>query len=306
MRKISVLLMSVLVSGLFLGSCSSDNSGDTTDSNESGQLKVDFDGKTFVSTSVQAIVTDSYVAITGLRSTGGDIVQITLPSNKVGTYTWSSVSASGGVMALAYVPNDKNTFVSYSQKDADEEEVAGYKDNATVTITSIDATTKKISGTFEFTGIRFAANSKGETKVLSKGTFTNITYSGDTATQNGNTFSAKIDGTSFVTSGVRSIATSGKINIIGRKGSIENIAISVPAAVNPGTYEVEALGQDYILTYIENSSSEGIFQVLSGTIVIINNDTTKRTINGTFKGSFKSPLTSKTHEITDGAFSVSY
>ena len=56
----------------------------------SGVFKVDFDGKTFVATTVQAIVNDTYVAISGLKMPSGELVQISLPApyNKVGTYTW--------------------------------------------------------------------------------------------------------------------------------------------------------------------------------------------------------------------------
>ncbi|WP_269222825.1 DUF6252 family protein [Flavobacterium sp. IMCC34518] len=310
MKKFSILFVSLLVLVLSLNSCSKDESVDDSVSvAENGTLKVDFDGKTFVSTAVQAIVNDTYISITGLRAPNGDFIQITLPTNKVGTYTWKNFSNIDEPLVLVYTPaGGANAYICVPKEDADG--ILNYTDTGVLTISSIDNVTKKISGTFEFTGIDFMGNNgKGETKKFTKGSFTNISFAADvvtpTPTPTSNTFSAKLDGVDFVPTNIFAILQSGRISISARKGSVETLGISLPSTIKQGTYAVDAYGMDYIFQYSKDMTATGNFTG-AGSVVITSHDTAKRIIKGTFTTKYTSLFATATYTVTDGAFSVSY
>jgi hypothetical protein len=308
MKKLSLLFL--LVFSFLLNSCSKDESvGDSASVAEEGTLKVDFDGKTFVSTTVQAIVTDSYISVTGLRAPNGDFIQITLPTNKVGTYTWKNLTNIDDDLGLVYTPaGGANAYLSVPKDDADG--IANYTDTGILTITSIDNVTKKISGTFEFTGVDFMGNDgKGDTKVFTKGSFTNISFAADvvtpTPTPTSNTFSAKLDGVAFVPTNIFALLQSGRISISARKGSVETLGISLPSTIKQGTYAVEAYGMDYIFQYSKDMTATGNFTG-EGSVVITSHDTAKKIIKGTFITKYTSLFVTATYNVTEGAFSVSY
>jgi hypothetical protein len=310
MKKFSVLFLSLLVFSFVLNSCSKDESIDDGKSvAEDGTLKVDFDGKTFVSTTVQAIVNESYISITGLRAPNGDFIQVTLPTNKVGTYTWKNFSNIDDILGLVYTPaGGANAYICVPKEDADG--ILNYTDTGVLTILSIDNVTKKISGTFEFTGIDFMGNNgKGETKVFTKGSFTNISFAADvvtpTPTATSNTFSAKLDGVDFIPTNIFALLQSGRISISARKGSVETIGISLPSTIKEGTYTVEAYGMDYIFQYSKDMTATGNFTG-EGSVVISSHNTAKKIIKGTFKTKFTSLFATATYNVTDGAFSVTY
>jgi hypothetical protein len=315
MKKISVLFLSILASVLVLNSCSKDEKNDDiADVVQDGTLKVDFDGKTFVSTNVQAIVSDKYISITGLRAPNGDFIQITVPTNKVGTYTWNSFTNFDDALGLVYTPaGGTNSFICAPKEEVDAS--LNYTDTGSLTISSIDNTTKKISGTFQFTGVDFMANNgKGGTKIFTKGVFANLSFTSDvnptptptpTPTPSTNTFSAKLDGGAFVATNISSILQSNKISISARKGSVETIGLFFPSTVKVGTYVVETYGTDYSFLYNKDLTTNGIFTG-SGSLTITSHDTSKKIIKGTFSSKFTSILVSETHNATEGSFSVSY
>ncbi|RKR09075.1 hypothetical protein C8C83_0675 [Flavobacterium sp. 90] len=312
MKKIYVLFVSILTVGFFFNSCSSDESVDdeVVVDTAAGKLQFDFDGQTFVSTSVQAIIEDDYISIMGLRSSKGDFIVITVPSNKVGTYTWKNVSNQnkGWDLRLAYSASstDDSSFIGLSKEDANNElGISDYEDTATVTITSIDSKTKKLSGTFQFTGIRSNSNNKLENKTFTKGSFNEIAYTSNVPVVNKNTFSAKLDGTNFVPTSVTAISVMGKIMIGGIKGSVENILVAIPSTIKKGTYSVGS-GFDYVLTYSKDATLGNMFDASKGTIVILSHDTAKKTISGTFTASLVTYPATVKHEITEGAFNISY
>jgi hypothetical protein len=332
MKKFSVLFLLLFAFGISFTSCTKDfeDGGDYSGVNnngnvkepvievepisESGKLQVDFDGKTFVSTSVQAIVTDDYISIIGLRSTKGDFITLTIPSNKIGTYTWKSINVTNEVLVLSYtaISNDENgTFIANSDDKDSEFFGEDYKDTASITITSINTTTKKISGTFQFTGGRFNPNnSKFESKIFTKGTFADISFAVDIPTDSNDTFSLKLDGTDYIPTSVTALSVSyGKlqqISISGVRGGLESVGIVVPKDVKPGTYTVETLGTDYVVMYNKSFKGEDMFSGKSGSITVLNHDIAKKTIRGTFSASLWCYLSTETPQISEGAFNVSY
>ncbi|WP_140510146.1 DUF6252 family protein [Flavobacterium pectinovorum] len=335
MKKFSIFFISILTLALCFSSCTDEPVGfnpvmdkpivdvdptpgvdpipEVKPSAGSGKLQVDFDGETFVSTSVQSIVTDDYISIIGLRSSKGDVITLTIPSNKTGTYTWKNISVTQmGVLGLAYnVSSDKNgAFISGSDDDPDFL-YPDYKDTATITIVSINTTTKKISGTFQFTGGRYnPSNNKNETKVFTKGSFTDISFAVDIPTDSNNTFSLKLDGTDYIPTSVTALSVSyGKlqqISISGARGGLESVGIVVPKNVKPGTYTVETLGSDYVVIYNKSFKAEDMFSGKSGSITVLSHDIAKKTISGTFSASLWCYLSTDIPQVSEGAFNVTY
>lgn len=272
-----------------------------------GVLKVDFDGQTFVATTTQAVVNSTAIAISGLRASNGDFIQITLPAplNQVGTYTWNDALAANTVLGLMYSTSGSLGYVTAPQ-NGDFAEFPEYQDTATVTISSIDMENKTISGTFQFTGGRFSDDGATiQTKIFTNGSFTNISFEGDIVAPSDNTFFAKIDGVDFNPTTVTANQLTDLLYIIGKKQTIENISVVVPINVAPGTYEMDVFG-DHKAIYIKDTSSTGTFNSEEGTLTIISHDTANKKIKGTFNFIGGSFMTTLEHTITDGAFEVTY
>lgn len=279
----------------------------------SGVFKVDFDGKTFVATTVQAFVNDTYIAISGLKTPSGELVHIVLPApyNKVGVYTWKSVAASGGLIGLAYMPsNGTEAFTADAKGSGGASDFPAYTDTAIITISKIDVANNKISGTFQFTGVKFKdlAGTSIETKIFTNGSFTDIPFTNDSAIPvTNNSFSAKLDGTIYTSVYITALNVMGNISIVARKGLVENIALSFPNTIVPGTYTLDSFGENRG-QYVKNSNMDGsgLFGADVGSVTITSHDKVNKKIVGTFKFTANSFIVSETHNITEGTFSVSY
>jgi len=272
-----------------------------------GVLKVDFDGQTFIATTVQAIVNSSTIAISGLRASNGDFIQITLPAplNQVGTYTWDDAVAANTVLGLIYSNSGSQAYVTAPQ-NGDFAEFPEYEDTATITVSSIDMENKTISGTFQFTGGRFSDDGETiETKTFTNGSFTNISFEGDITAPSGNNFFAKLNGVDFNPATVTANQLTDLLYIIGKKQGVENISLVIPIDAVPGTYEMDIFG-DYKGMYIQDTSSTGTFNSNEGSLTIISHDTANKKIKGTFNFVGGSFFTTVTHTITDGTFEVTY
>ncbi|WP_431241672.1 DUF6252 family protein [Flavobacterium sp. P21] len=198
-----------------LGSCSpfddgcdiqgSENSGNGNGNGsgtveEKAVFKAKIGTEEFVANTTTAVVTDNYVLIAGTRSSKGDLIQIILPSNKVGTYTWANSKENADHFVLAYAEKvDVDAFASISNEDAASLEVKNYTDTAIIKITAVDKTKKTISGTFQFTGFRETDNGSTETKVITNGTFVNVPYTTDIpADDSDQILKAKVNGVDFI------------------------------------------------------------------------------------------------------------
>ncbi len=161
-----------------------------------------------------------------------------------------------------------------------------------VTISEVNEANKTLTGTFNFNAFLPGI----DTIYVSKGALHNISYSGGDITDptNAGTFSAKVDGNQFIPVTVSSRNTG---NTIITSGSTANatIVISVTAGVEPGEYTLPRGG--FAAKYQDVNGPE---TTASGTINIIEHDTTAKTIKGTF-----SFITNRT-EITEGQFNVAY
>lgn len=292
------------------------NPGDDTENpgggTQTGQFKVDFDGQTFVADVTQAIVNEDYIAITGLKSSTGQAFQITIPGGGVGTYNWNNFDPTNPLdtgFALMYIPGGVNDgFLSVYNGNPEFAGFPEYTDTAVIAITEINTQNKTISGTFQFTGIRFADDTGDtvEIKTFTNGSFTNLRYAADTDANPNNTLSATVNGANYVATNVTAIVMEeGVISIVGRRGNIENIGINIPDNIAPGTYSMSFMG-NYSGMYTIDNSGMGSFMSDTGSITISSHDTVNDKIIGTFNFDAGSLFSDDEYSITNGSFSVEY
>lgn len=271
-------------------------------------FKADYSDQTFVGTTTQAIVNDDYLAITGMKGTG-EFFQITLPNPEVGTYTWSDFDPSEAGFAMIFSQGSGNVPYLAARDDIGEfADFPDYTDTAQLTISSIDTINKRVVGTFKFTGVRFADGGAAvDFKVFTNGSFA-LNYLDEAPSGPGNnTFTAKLDDNVFTPTAINGLSNSGRISIIGRRGSIETIGINVISTITAGTYDLDITG-DYVGQYIKDATPEGSsFAAEQGTLTIVSHDTTAKRIIGTFDfiaSSFLVP--GVTYEVSEGAFDITY
>lgn len=312
-----VVLVAILVST----SCSTDiepyeggipptnqTGNNTGNPSTSSVFKADFDGQTFNANSTQAIVNSDYVSITGTKSTG-EFFQITIPAVAVGTYNMDSPTTAAMPFGLLYSTGSGNVpYLATDDQTGPFASFPNYTDTSEIVISSIDQVNKRIVGTFKFTGARFVGTSGTsiETKVFTNGVF-NLPFTNDVPASTGNSFTAKLDGSNFVPTNISGLKMSGMISLIGRRGNVENIGVTVPDNITAGTtinftaFSSNARGQ-----YVLNSTPTGVFGG-DGSVTVTFHDPTAKRIKGTFSfvaGSILPPIVS--YNITEGTFDITY
>ncbi|MES2544368.1 MAG: DUF6252 family protein [Bacteroidota bacterium] len=265
-----------------------------------------FDGATFTATTVNAILSGDDLSITGVKSSG-EFFQITIPQVALGTYKWAnlgpteagfSLGYSAGSGAVPYIGarDDSGTFASFTN----------YTDTAEITVTSVDAVNKKISGTFRFTGVRYVASSVTtvETKEFTNGTFTNVSYGTPDVpvTPLPAGVALKLDGATYTPTSVSALQNSGMIGITAVRGT-DAIGLNFPDTIVVGSYPFSSTST-YVGQYITGSS---VFASSSGTLTITSHNTSTKKIMGTFSYT-AAPFggTGSNHQITQGTFNITY
>ncbi|BCY29244.1 DUF6252 family protein [Flavobacterium okayamense] len=288
------------------GSGSGGNGGGSGGSSGSSVFKADFDGQTWNANTTQAIVNSSYIALTGIHL-NGSFFQITIPNGTVGTYTWAN-SSPNNPMAVTYSPGSGQTsFLSLSNSQASGTGYVGYTDTAEIVISSINTTNNTISGTFKFTGVRFDSTlTNTETKVFTNGVF-NLSYTANNTSPGNNSFFCKVDGADYNPTNVDGYITGSQISLIGRRGAVETISLTLNQTISPGTYPLDdlPLGNNNIGMYnLDNTGN--IFGADPGTVTITTHNTSSKRIVGTFEFTATSFLTSGSYQITNGSFDIIY
>ncbi len=161
-----------------------------------------------------------------------------------------------------------------------------------VTISELNENNKTLSGIFKFNAFLPGI----DTIYVSRGTLYNVSYSGGDIPDptNAGTFSAKVDGNTFLPIIISSRNTGNTIITSGNTANA-TIVISVTANVEPGEYTLPRGG--FSAKYQDANGPE---TTEDGIITILEHDPTNNTIKGTF-----SFLTNRT-EITEGQFDVAY
>ncbi len=299
-------ILSLFITCFLFIACTKE-SADSTDPNSNsggssplGTFKVDFDGQTFVASSTQAIVNNTTISITGQKS-DGSFIQISLVgSPSVGTYNATNSKQIGLLYSKG---SGQNPFVASPSLTS----YPNYTEVTELEILSIDTTNKIIKGTFKFNGGQINPNTNQLiVKNFINGEF-NVSYKDDVPAPVKNTLFAKLDGADYNPTNTTGIKSNGSISIIGRRGSVENIGLTVPDSVKAGTtINVSPFGSDGRAQYILDSTTAGIYGG-TGTITIVSHDTTTKKIVGTFSFNASTILPpTSTKKITLGTFEVTY
>lgn len=128
----------------------------------SGVFKVAFSGSTWTTNEAQATVSGSFIGISAIKSNGEGFI-LMVEGAAVGTY-------AANVNVVAYKPADTE-YGYWAINDDNPTENTG-----SVIITSINATTKTISGTFQFKGYWSDSDNPKPAIQFTKGVFTDIPY----------------------------------------------------------------------------------------------------------------------------------
>ena len=269
-----------------------------------GNLKAKIDGTQWVANSVEgASRMLGLINITG-RSTDRKYLTITLTDSGVHNYTLDNNSMN----AAAYVDSSlSNAFSFTTNQGINPGDAGGF-----VNITSIDATNKKISGTFSF---RVFRQMDGAQRTLTEGSFTNLPYT--TTLPPGNaadTFKVKIAGTLWVPPTVLASKTPAappllpQIAITGTSADgTKAVGMFMPADITPGNYTFDLFGGTYVALYNPDTDPNHSQGSMTGTLTILSHNTTTRRIRGNFNfhaEALLNPLLNT--ELTEGYFSVSY
>lgn len=165
MKKMKFSYILVILSVLFLSSCDNEPVDPTVNPNPITPVlpisfKVAFSGQTYSTTQANAVIADGHIKINSFKDS--ESFTMDLKGTTIGTYltnTNIATYSSGASQPL---------YTSINPADA-------MANTGKVTITSIDAVNKRISGNFDFTGY----NNNGtviSTKEFKNGVFVNVPY----------------------------------------------------------------------------------------------------------------------------------
>jgi len=190
-----------------------------------------------------------------------------------------------------------------------------------IDITILDMENQFISGSFEFTGTRpdggmdEEGNATNESQFIASGSFNGLDLQFSIPNNPENTFSAMIDGQSFIPTAVqaRAVTTGGvtTISIVALDTENEqSMSLSIPVeTIDNQTFDTfPALGNitgQYVADVFIDSPT--IFSA-EGAINITQNNTELRSMSGTFQftGADFVGISQNTFEITEGSFSIFY
>lgn len=261
---------------------------DTVGTVNSGIFKADFSGKTWTANEVQATVSGNFIEISAIKA-NGEGFGLMIEGSTVGTY-------AANINILTFVPA-RSEYGYWSLNDDNPAE-----DTGSITITSINTTTKTISGTFKFKGYWSDPDTPKAAINFTNGVFKDIPYT--TQEESTDVFSAKVGGTNFVANDIFT-ATFGSgteewITIGAEDGNSNSISISLKSNLTDGTYLItgnvatDVIQASYLVTDIGYEASSGNVKITS-----ITADRVKGTFQFTTNGT--TPFI-----ITEGNFDVEY
>lgn len=240
--------------------------GENPEETGPASFTVDFSGETYETETVSAAIVNGITTITATRADGATFLIMVLGTTP-GTYNAPLIS---------YQPNPTapNLYTNASTSGI----------TGSVNITSINTTTHKLTGTFNFTGYWSDTAANMPAVQFTNGVFTNIAYTGDVDVEPTDAvFTADFDGNTF-TSDVKAGAVG--VGLIGVYGQINSNGDLITISVfgdSEGTYTGDRVyaefyhedGENY---YSFSSDSDGG----SATVTVSEIDTVNHTISGTF------------------------
>lgn len=302
-RKI-ILFILLLVSGAAFVSCGDTepvdpalldyigNDDDNGGNNNNNQpiFKVDFNNQTFTATNYVALVTGGSITVSGMRPNGSNVTFLvngitpgTYPANDSDNNFISYQPAGTGYAYVGWHPTDENA------------------NTGSVVITSVNAQSQTISGTFHFTGYWSNDEESIEPIEFTNGVFTNIPYVTENLT--GDTFYARVNGVEFVDTDILvfeiEIMEQEFISVVAMDANDRSIGVNISSSFGVGTYPVSQGGTAQV--HYEIPGEVGAFAT-SGSVTITEKTATR--IKGTFNATVNEG--GDTYQITQGEFDVEY
>lgn len=286
---------------LAFAACSKEKSVDTTEDGGPGVFRMKVDGTQWnATTAIAASIKDGVIILTG---TSADKKTLYLELDNTTAITYDLDQNSGSY--ATYLDQNESAPTPYATDEGQSSDDAG----GPVVVTKIDATNKRISGTFSF---RMFRDIDSKQVIVTEGVFENLTYTTDGTNPGPGTgsgsLSAKINGTAFTGDIVTAIANGPMIMISGTKNdaTAASISLIVPVTVATGTYSFDASNYSGNYGYL-NGTTPVAYMGMGPEIVITEHNTTNKTLKGTFKiNGTEMPPGTGTVTITDGSFSVTY
>jgi hypothetical protein len=253
-----------------------------------GNFRAKINGNQWIANaSASASINSGVINISGVGN--HKLVNITLLGAATGTYSLNDTSLNMAV----YIDSSSSTIPYTTQGPAI---IAGGQ----VIVTSIDNNAKTISGTFSFKTFRAADSSKAE---FTEGIFQNLKFtSPNLPPATADTLTVKIDSTNFTATNISAVSTGGILTVAGIGAGSKIVSLQMPVSITPGSYPIP--GATFNALYTVGTSQ--IFIATTGTLTILENNTTSKRLRGNFSFSGTDNLSSSTANLTQGYFSVTY
>ncbi|MDB5203187.1 MAG: hypothetical protein JWQ27_2596 [Ferruginibacter sp.] len=309
--KMKSLLSLVCLVVIGLTACqkelSQENGGGGAVAGLTGDFRAKIDGVQWVANqSSGAIRNGGYIMING-QSTDGKVLVIQVVDSGVHAYTLDEFGDNGA----AYVLTPNGSSFGFTSNASGDTSLAGGK----VSITSIDTTNKKMSGTFKFRVLR---DIDTVSHAFTEGSFTNISYTTSNGIPPGNptdTFRVKLNGVDWVNYNATGIYT----NLLGQTNisiissydanTDKNIGLDMSGTIVPGSYSFSAIPfpGDPSALYDNGATPDTSYSADGGNLTILEHNTTTKRIRGTFNF-IATPVSGGGTPITftAGYFSVKY
>ena len=267
---------------------------------------------------VGTLSTSNVLTITGSILETGESIVLIVGNPDIGTFNLTAGLGTDN-SASYFETATSNSYVSFGTSGA----------SGQLSITEFDIENLKISGTFSFTGTRFATDATGnpildaagnpviEDEEITNGIFNKINFTnedqGGGGTPINDVFFAKVDGIDFdsesVTTTLNNVAGVSVVKIVAVNEEGEILRIDIPEDLGLGTYDMLALSDGTKLIGLYNPASIGENLTSNpGKITITRFNTFTGIIEATFNFTATDPLEldPTIAEITEGNFKVDY
>jgi len=267
---------------------------------------------------VGTLSTSNVLTITGSILETGESIVLIVGNPDIGTFNLTAGLGTDN-SASYFETATSNSYVSLGTSGA----------SGQLNITEFDIENLKISGTFSFTGTRFATDATGnpildaagnpviEDEEITNGIFNKINFTnedqGGGGTPINDVFFAKVDGVDFdsesVTTTLNDVAGVSVVKIVAVNEEGEILRIDIPEDLGLGTYDMLALSDGTKLIGLYNPASIGENLTSNpGKITITRFNTFTGIIEATFNFTATDPVgpDQTVAEITEGNFKVDY
>ena len=267
---------------------------------------------------VGTLSTSNVLTITGSILETGESIVLIVGNPDIGTFNLTAGLGTDN-SASYFETATSNSYVSFGTSGA----------SGQLNITEFDIENLKISGTFSFTGTRFATDATGnpildaagnpviEDEEITNGIFNKINFTnedqGGGGTPINDVFFAKVDGVDFdsesVTTTLNDVAGVSVVKIVAVNEEGEILRIDIPEDLGLGTYDMLALSDGTKLIGLYNPASIGENLTSNpGKITITRFNTFTGIIEATFNFTATDPVgpDQTVAEITEGNFKVDY